>query len=1323
MKSNLFDRSSNRFDLTKRLIFTLILSLAIPQYFNLEEAKAVNCSPTQTRVGNTIIQSFTSTTTCDWTVPAGVTSIRYLVVGGGGSGGSGRGGGGGAGGLLRGNSAVTANQTLEIKVGVGGAGSATVGSNTNGDTSSITTLSLIAPGGGKGGSHRNAGTNDDAIEGGSSGGSGGGGSINYGASGNLGGSAIGGSVIGFRGAGSNSDLCASRGTNNNLNRNTGGGGGAGSAGTIGCNTTSGVEGGTAPNGGNGLADTITGTSVTYATGGGGAGGRGQDTQGGTCEAGFFSSGSGEGGSSNINGGRGQDCDSELSAAVANRGAGGGGVTRGAGGNGGSGIVIVSYSMPITTSNSSTLSVSLPTSINVTGNSLELTTLSTSITRPSSGWSDTDTVSLNISITNTADDTATVITTAGCVVDLSSAVSTGSYGTKEGNGQVNYSAAGRTSSTTGLSPLRDFSVFVIEDSSTAMTLTGEIRNVAEAISFVQVRCPTANDLFNKRIRVGIVPSMPAATGYDTLYYLFSTNHYYRYANVPNSVSMDSSNNHMLQKWNWAKSDSISVDAISKNISGSSRRKGWVATLNTRDEIVLTNAMNITDAPMIGTSDLATSWTYDAAAWGGSGDIINISQDGDFRWLGPDAWNRKVPTWNASNSGTPGQSNYATTRTGVNFGAQSRYWKSINGVWETATSTSYDIDIGGCDSNIIQSNVNGYGLAHAWHMDANGACSATTYRPTEPNNSGSYVYQGYSGAGGVAGWDDGNPPNPASSTGRNLYVEYCSPTYPCTPPDAAVASISITVDCSSTGQLVNGDFESLPSGITEASNTNNNANNGTWHGYNGQKYEEPRQILFLTDQSDNSTNNFKLPGWSTNNNSNTHRVEIQRFRTGYGPQSSQTGGNTFDNTGPDAANGDYFAEINAENLGTLYQDVRVIPGSTLRWRMYHRGRAISGVDEMKVRIGPASAALSSFYTVATTTYDNSPTRRPSNSGSGASMQDARGSTSLMGGPKSTTDSQTVGGTTGGWGYYEGRYSVGASETSTRFAFVSISVSSGNNSVGNLIDTINFSPLIACPATFSVVAGKTTLINPFDLNLNGNSSGIESTDSLGWDNAFVSETITVNSGSVSRTSYGGVTNRGINYTAPTTTGTYQMDFTIANSFGDQSTSRYIINVIPDTGSRAPGGLPIDPRVTSYNLKLPQITSTTGQVMACLQELNSSGDTITGTIRFDLGTYGSAQETITVLADTVTITGDNSNYLRASGPIDSVNKALEGLRLTRTSNAKFKTYLYVRFSSVVTGLTVGNPTDCSNSRSAAVRSITLRPMTLVEIRRKVITPKNGRS
>ena len=43
-----------------------------------------------------------------WTVPAGVTSVNYLVVGGGGGGGGQTGGGGGAGGFLNGTITVTA---------------------------------------------------------------------------------------------------------------------------------------------------------------------------------------------------------------------------------------------------------------------------------------------------------------------------------------------------------------------------------------------------------------------------------------------------------------------------------------------------------------------------------------------------------------------------------------------------------------------------------------------------------------------------------------------------------------------------------------------------------------------------------------------------------------------------------------------------------------------------------------------------------------------------------------------------------------------------------------------------------------------------------------------------------------------------------------------------------------------------------------------------------------------------------------------------------------------------------------------------------------
>lgn len=342
MKSNLCHQFFYRFDLTKRLIFVLALSLVIPQYFQIEKAVAVDCVPTQTRVGNTIIQSFTSVTTCDWTVPAGVTSIRYLVVGGGGAGGSGRGGGGGAGGLLRGNVAVTASQVLTIKVGAGGSGSADTASITNGDTSTLTGtgINFVAPGGGRGGSHLNSGATDNATESGANGGSGGGGSINYSTFTNRGGNSVGGTVAGNNGAGSTSISCSTR---NDLNRNTGGGGGAGAAGTLGCNSSTNTNAGTTPNGGAGLADTITGTSVNYAAGGGGAIGRGT-TGASSCENNYYSAGAGTGGSGI--GGDGQGCGTSAIPTrfngTANTGSGGGGAASGAGGNGGTGIVIISY---------------------------------------------------------------------------------------------------------------------------------------------------------------------------------------------------------------------------------------------------------------------------------------------------------------------------------------------------------------------------------------------------------------------------------------------------------------------------------------------------------------------------------------------------------------------------------------------------------------------------------------------------------------------------------------------------------------------------------------------------------------------------------------------------------------------------------------------------------------------------------------------------------------------------------------------------------------------------------------------------------------------
>jgi hypothetical protein len=176
-------------------------------------------------------------------VPARASSALALVIGGGGGGGgiAGMNGGGGAGGFVLSNLTLTAG-TYNVFVGAGG-------SNTNGQTSSI--ASIIAYGGGNGGSYVVSTQPGTTGSSGASGGGGGGGESAITASG---GSAVYGTQ-GNRG-----------GTAGTINYLGGGGGGAGESGQNGNTVFS-----TAGRGGAGLLSTISGVSSYYAGGGGGAG--------------------------------------------------------------------------------------------------------------------------------------------------------------------------------------------------------------------------------------------------------------------------------------------------------------------------------------------------------------------------------------------------------------------------------------------------------------------------------------------------------------------------------------------------------------------------------------------------------------------------------------------------------------------------------------------------------------------------------------------------------------------------------------------------------------------------------------------------------------------------------------------------------------------------------------------------------------------------------------------------------------------------------------------------------------------------------------------
>ena len=249
------------------------------------------------------VVKFTNTgatqTNYTWTVPSGVTQVRYLVVAGGAGGYSDRAGGGGAGGYRTGTG-LPVSISVNVTVGAGGA------ANTNGSNSVFS--SITSSGGGAGRGWNTAGV---------AGGSGGGAGVDLGAhsaggSGNVGSYSP---VEGYKGGDSYPYTSG--------HRNTGGGGGSFAPGV---GTTY------RPDGGAGTSNSITGTPVFYA-GGGGGGDPGWD---------YTSEGHGLGGSSiGGNGGGKTSGDMNAGAGAPNTGSGGGGT----GGAGGSGVVIIKYATP------------------------------------------------------------------------------------------------------------------------------------------------------------------------------------------------------------------------------------------------------------------------------------------------------------------------------------------------------------------------------------------------------------------------------------------------------------------------------------------------------------------------------------------------------------------------------------------------------------------------------------------------------------------------------------------------------------------------------------------------------------------------------------------------------------------------------------------------------------------------------------------------------------------------------------------------------------------------------------------------------------------
>ena len=268
-----------------------------------------SCAVTTSTTGIYTVKSFSTVGSCTWTVPAGVTSVEYLVVAGGGGGAS---GGGGAGGLLTnvGGSAFSVSPSAILNVTVGAGGTAGTGGSSAGNGGDSVFATVTATGGGGGGG-ASAGLN---------GGSGGGGGFDrtgvpY--STGVAGQGFGGGITGHGGYGA--------------------GGGGGGAGGAGANAAIVHQGGA---GGVGVQSSITGVATYFA--GGGGGGVNHNCGCSVADGGGAGGLGGGGNGSTLGNGGGSFFDGTSGAP--NTGGGGGGTDpeSSVAGSGGSGIVIIRY---------------------------------------------------------------------------------------------------------------------------------------------------------------------------------------------------------------------------------------------------------------------------------------------------------------------------------------------------------------------------------------------------------------------------------------------------------------------------------------------------------------------------------------------------------------------------------------------------------------------------------------------------------------------------------------------------------------------------------------------------------------------------------------------------------------------------------------------------------------------------------------------------------------------------------------------------------------------------------------------------------------------
>lgn len=265
------------------------------------------------------------------------------------------------------------------------------------------------------------------------------------------------------------------------------------------------------------------------------------------------------------------------------------------------------------------------------------------------------------------------------------------------------------------------------------------------------------------------------------------------------------------------------------------------------------------------------------------------------------------------------------------------------------------------------------------------------------------------------------------------------------------------------------------------------------------------------SDNSNNNNPLMAWKTT--ADDHKIEVgnttyQSNKKEYQYEDNRWTQKPLTQTEysygcSSAVSGKQFAELNANGVGALYQDVLTMPGQDMNWQFYHKARTrissenqdsnviTTGSDKMAMVIAPVELVKNvTTHEQLQTLLNKCIVKNGSNTVLGDGTMGEKGKSYTVYVCESTSNIQDKSGnrptwyggsyvkySTSSWRKNEGTYTVPKGQYLTRFFFAAISTASGNSekakTMGNLLDDVWFSQNVAPPTSGT---GRVTVTKKF-------------------------------------------------------------------------------------------------------------------------------------------------------------------------------------------------------------------------------------------------------